>query len=116
MEENLTLKIEAESPEDLIELQEYILENLPDLMITETYGHAPGFNKEPVIASIIIALGGKKILIAVQGIIKSFLEYRLKSEKEANRHEEKMYQLSIKSNTKHYRSVTKKDFMELTIN
>jgi hypothetical protein len=113
--DELTLKIESESPEELIELQEYMLAEYPDLIINENYKHEPGANKEPILISVIIALGGKKILESVQHLMDSYWKHKLATQKEADRHSEEMYKLSLKSKTKNYRSITKKDFMEITI-
>lgn len=114
--EDIILKIEAENPEDIIDLQEYMLAKYPDLMFTENYKHQPGVNKEPIITAVIIALGGKKILENVQRMLKDYWDYKLKVQKETNRHLEEMYNLSIKSNTKNYSAISGKDFMDMHLN
>jgi hypothetical protein len=111
----LTLKIESTDPNDLVELQEYILAELPEVFINETYKHQPGFNKEPILVSIIIALGGKKILDSVRVLISSYWKHKLETLKENNHHREEMFKLSIKSNTKNYKSITTKDLFEMNI-
>ena len=70
------MKIEANSPEELLEVQQFLYEKKPDLLVEEQYDMSPGFHKEPVTVAIIIALGGSAITKTVQLLIKQYFAYK----------------------------------------
>ncbi|KAF2328093.1 hypothetical protein [Flavobacterium ginsenosidimutans] len=109
--EELYLKIEADS-NYLKEFQQFLYDNDPDLIVNETYKHETGFNKEPVITSIIIALGGSKVLSSVQGILRTYTDHKESMLKEKNRHAEKMLQLSLKYGKSGYEEISKDNFLQ----
>ncbi len=72
----MELKIEMQTTEMLTEFRKFLFEKDKDIIVYEQYDHEPGFNKEPVVTGIIIALGGKKLLVSLQKIIKDFFDYK----------------------------------------
>jgi hypothetical protein len=81
------IKIEAEDPVVLQELQQFVYEHQPDLEVDEQFAMQPGFHKEPIIISLVIALGGPVVMKTVQMLIKSFFAYKMTQEKEQTKRE-----------------------------
>jgi len=83
------LKIEMQQRDDLIELHKYLLSELDDSIdLQEINEISPGFNREPLLIALVVALGGPVVTKQIVGLIKEWLRLR---------HKEKMAKLSILS-------------------
>jgi hypothetical protein len=81
------IKIEADDAAVLQELHEFLYERQPDLEINEQFAMQPGFHKEPIVISLVIALGGPMVMKTVQVLIKEFFAYRTAHEREHTKRE-----------------------------
>lgn len=72
----MTIKIQSEDQESIEFLRKYIFENEKEIYVEEEYDHSPGLNKEPVVISIIIALGSAGVFTAIQEMFKAYLNYK----------------------------------------
>ena len=100
----MKLKIESSDPQELLDFQEFIYSRSSEFEYDEEYKHSPGFNKEPIVVAIIVALGGPVILKTVQTLIKEYFEYKKKKEEEETKRlgiktksNDKQIELSVKS-------------------
>lgn len=83
------LKIEIPHREDLLDLQQFLLSNLMDeIEIQEINEISSGFNREPLLIALVIALGGPVVTKQVVGLLNEWIKLK---------HEEKMVKLSILS-------------------
>jgi len=109
------LKVEFADPDELSKFREFLFSQDPEIVPFEIYSHAPGFNKEPIVISIIIALGGEAIFKSLKKIIKEYMANKLLTKQENNRHQEEMLRLSIKNENNDFKSITKEEFDDLKI-
>ena len=82
------LKISMNSKSQLQDFREFAFNYNNELEFQEVYEHSIGFNKEPEIIEIIIALGSAGIFVAVKDLIKAYWEHKLGNKKEDNRYSE----------------------------
>ena len=89
------LKIEMPS-NDLKDLRSFLLNAGDELEVEELNEITPGFNREPIVIALIVALGGPIVTQQVVSLIKEWLKVR--HEDKNLQHEEKLVKLSLLSN------------------
>jgi hypothetical protein len=72
----MEIKIKSSSQESMDFLRQFLFENEKEISVEEEYDHTPGFNKEPIVVSIIIALGSAGVFKAVQKMFEAYLKYK----------------------------------------
>jgi hypothetical protein len=118
----MKLKIEGVLSDQLVEIQKFIYDRNPELIVNEQYDMSPGFHKEPVVIALIIALGGPVVTKAIQSIIKEYFDYK-KKELEANtkikmaeiQKQQDMVRLSVERD-KGWKYVDKEEFINMSVN
>lgn len=119
----MEIKIQSNSQESIEFLRNYLFENEKEISVEEEYDHSPGFNKEPIVISIIIALGSAGVFTAIHKMFESYLNYKndrlqIISEHEKhyleqkNLHERELLKLSIDKNGKKI-EMTEGDFIKI---
>jgi hypothetical protein len=83
------LKIEMK-PEDLLDLRSFLIEHSnKEINLQEITSQSAGFQREPLIIAIVVALGGPIIVKEIAGLLKEWMKIK---------HEEKMMKLSLLTN------------------
>jgi hypothetical protein len=120
--EEVSLKIEMNNYEDLEEFRNFLYEEDAEMTPLEMYDYSPGFNKEPIVISIILALGGKEIVKRLQQIMDKYFAYKteklktqLATQKEIDRHREELFKLSLKKGNSEYKIISQDEFSSLEI-
>lgn len=112
----MEVKIEG-TPEELLSLQKFAYERSNDVLLDEEYAQSPGYNKEPLIIALIIA-----ITPVTRLLIKEFFKYRtekLKAENEKHKitenAKENQIRLSIKEG-KNWRYCSVEEVISMEVN
>jgi hypothetical protein len=66
----------AMPPQDLADFRDYLLTHGSNLDPEEIHEISPGFNREPIIIALVVALGGPVVTRQFAGLIKRWLELR----------------------------------------
>ena len=121
----MELFIELPSKELLDEFRQFAFDQDNDFEFSDQHDYTPGFNKEPVVVAIIVALGGPVVMYQLTKIIKAFLgHYQVKHkdslqaniEKDKLEKEllEKLFTLKIKNADK-LKQIKSSDFVNCSI-
>jgi len=72
----MELKITSNDRESIDFLRKFIFENNDSIFAEEEYEHSDGYNKEPVVIGIILALGTAKAFDMISQMFESYQRYK----------------------------------------
>jgi hypothetical protein len=90
----MEIQIQA-SPDDLEDLRQFLYQEASDIELQEISSTAPGELREPILISLIVALGGPVVVTGFVEIVKRWMEHRENIRKMELEHQKQMTKLEL---------------------